>query len=85
MQEELPFGQPCHDKQVIEYVEICHAFYGSVAKYMDKFFRWGSWLCICSKGQTYHHNLLLLCSYFLIPIKHERESNLLDKLLDWLH
>ena len=42
MQEELLFGQPCHDKHVIEYFEICHAFYDPVAEHMDKFFRWGS-------------------------------------------
>ena len=36
MQEELLFGQPCHDKQVIEYFEICHVFYDPIAEYMDK-------------------------------------------------
>ena len=32
MQEELLFGQPCHDKQVIEYFEICHVFYDLVVE-----------------------------------------------------
>ena len=85
MQEELLFGQPCHDKQVIEYFEICHVFYDPVAKYMDKFFRWSIWLYVCSKGRIFHHNLLLFCSYVLISIKHEEEMELLDKLPDWLH
>ena len=49
MQDELLFGQPCHDKQVIEYVEDCHAFYDPVAEYMEFFSRWGNWLCICKK------------------------------------
>ena len=70
---------------VIKYFEICHVFYDPVAEYMDKFFKWGSWLCVCSKGQFFHHNLLPLCSYVLILIKHEEETKLLDKLLDWLH
>ena len=81
MQEELLFGQPCHDKQVIEYFEICHVFYDPVAEYMDKFFRWSNWLYVCSKEQIFH----LFCSYVLILIKHEEEMELLDKLLDWLH
>ena len=85
MQEDLLFGQPYHDKQVIEYFEICHAFYDPVAEYMDRFFRWGRWLCVCSKGHTFHHNLFPFCSCVLIPIKHEEEIKLLDKLLDWLH
>ena len=62
MQEELLFGQPCHDKQVIEYFEICHVFYDPVTEYMDNYFRWSSWLYVCSKGQIFHHNLLLFCS-----------------------
>ena len=66
MLEELLFGQIYDDRQVIEYFEICHSFYDPVAKYMDKFFRWGSWLYVCSKEQIFHHNLLLLCSYVLI-------------------
>ena len=85
MQEELLFGQSCHDKEVIEYFEICHAFYDPVAEYMEIFFTWDSCLCICSKGHTFHHNLFRFCSYALISIKHEEESKLLDKLLDWLH
>ena len=85
MEEELLSGHPCHDKQVIEYFEICHVFYDLVAEYMDTFFRWISWLNFCSKGQNFHHNLLLFCSYVLIPIKHEEEMELLDKFLDWLH
>ena len=48
--QELLFGQPCHDKQVIEYFENFHGFYDPIAEYMDKFFRWGGWLCVCSKG-----------------------------------
>ena len=83
MQEELLFGQPYHDKQVIEDFEICHAFYDPIAEYMDRFFRWRSWLYVCSKGQIFHHNLLLFFSYVLISIKHEEEMELLDKLLDW--
>ena len=70
---------------MIEYFEICHAFYDPVAEYMDIFFRWSSWLYVCSKGQIFHHNVFLLCSYVLISIKHEEEMVLLDKLLDWLH
>ena len=85
MQEELRFGQSCDDKQVIEYFEICHAFYDPIAEYMDKFFRWDSWLCICSKGHTFHRNLFPFCYYVLISIKHEEEAELLDKLLVWLH
>ena len=83
MQEELLFGQPCHDKQVIEYFEICHVFYDPVSEYMEKYFRWSSWLYVCNKGQILHHNLF--CSYVLILIKHEEEMKILDKLLDWLH
>ena len=85
MQEELVFGQPYHDKQVIEYFEICHDFYDPVVVYMDKFFRWSSWLYVCNKGRIFHHNLLLFCSYVLISIKHEEEAKLLDKFLNWLH
>ena len=39
MEEELLFGQPCHDKYVIVYFEICHAFYDPIVEYMDNFFR----------------------------------------------
>ena len=85
MQGELLFGQPCHDKKVIEYFEIWHVFYDPVVEYMDKFFRWGSWLYVCRKEQIFHHNLLLLCSYVLISIKHDEEMELLKKLLDWLN
>ena len=85
MQEELIFGKPSNGKQMTEYIEGCHAFYDPVADNMDKFFRWGSWLCVCSKGQIFHHNLLLFCFYVLISIKHEEEMELLDKLLDWIH
>ena len=85
MQEELLFGNPSNGKQMTEYIEGCHAFYDPVAEYMDKFFRWGSWLCVCSKRQFFHHNLLLFCSYALISIKHDEEMELLEKLLDWLH
>ena len=84
-QEELLFGQHCHDKQVIQYFEIFHVFYDPIAEYMDKFFRWSSWLYLCSKGQFFHHNLLLFSSYVLISIKLEEEMELFDKLLDWLH
>ena len=70
---------------MIEYFEICHAFYDRVAGYMDKFFRWDSWLCVFNKGQHFHHNLFPFCSYVLISIKNEEEAKLLDKLLDWLH
>ena len=83
MQEELLFGHPFNGKQMIEYFEICQNFYDPVAEYMDKFFRWGSWVCVCSKGQIFHHNLLSLCAYVLILIKHEEEAELLEKLLDW--
>ena len=38
MQEELLFEHPFNGKQMIEYFEICHAFYDLVAEYMDKFF-----------------------------------------------
>ena len=72
-------------EELNEYFEIFHVFYDPVAEYMDKFFMWGSWLYVCSKEQICHHNLLLLCSYVLISIKHEEEAKLLDKLLDWLH
>ena len=85
MQEELLFGQPCHDKQVIEYFESFHFFYDPIAKYMDRFFRWGSWLCVCSNRHPFHHNLFPFFSYVLISFKHEEEAKLLDKLLDWLH
>ena len=85
MQEDLIFGQPCHDKQVIEYFEICHAFYDPVAEYMDKFSKWGSFLYVCIKEQIFHHKILLLCSYVLISIKHDEEAKLLDKLLDWIN
>ena len=46
MQEELLFGHPFNGKQMIEYFEFCHGFYDPIAEYMDKFFRWGSWLCV---------------------------------------
>ena len=62
MQEELLFGQPCHDKQVIEYFEICHVFYDPVAEHMDKSLRWSSWLYVCSKGQIFIINYF----YFLL-------------------
>ena len=74
MQEELLFGQPYHDKQVIEYFEICHAFYDPVVEYMDRFFRWRSWLCFCNKRHTFHHNLFPFCSYVPISIKHKEET-----------
>ena len=61
--------------------KIRHVFYDPVAEYMDKFFRWIIWLYVCSKGQFFHHNLLLFCSY----VKHAEEMELLDKLLNWLH
>ena len=83
MQEELLFGQPCHEKQVFEYFEICHVFYDPVEEYMDKCLNQNGWLCVCSKDQVSYHNLLPLCSYFLIPIRCGEESKLLDKLLDW--
>ena len=41
MQEELLFGQPCHDKHVIEYVKGCHIFYDPVAEYKEFFFQMG--------------------------------------------
>ena len=72
-QEELLFGQPYQDKHVIEYFEFCHSFYDPVAEYMDRFFIWGSWLCVYSKGQTFHHNIFPFSSYVLISIKHEEE------------
>ena len=46
VQEELLFGNPSNGKQMTEYIEGCHAFYDPVTEYMDKFFRWGSWLCV---------------------------------------
>ena len=49
MQEELLFGQPCHDKQVIEYLKKIHVFYDPVTEYMNFFSRWDGWLCICNK------------------------------------
>ena len=70
---------------MIEYFEIFHVFYDPIAEYMDKFFRWRSWLYVCIKGEIFHHNLLLFSSYVLISIKFEEEMELLDKLLDWLH
>ena len=75
MQEELLFGQPFHDKKVIEYFEICHVFYDPVPDYMDKFFKWSSWLYVCSKGQIFHHNLLLFCSYVLIRSSMRKKWN----------
>ena len=42
MQEELLFGHPFNGKQMIEYFEICHAFYDPLAEYMDNFFKWYS-------------------------------------------
>ena len=85
MQGEFHFQQLSNGKKRTEYVESCLAFYDPVAEYMDKFFRWGSWLCVCNKGQFFHHNLFPLCSYVLILIKHEEEAKLLDKLLAWIH
>ena len=85
MQEELLFGKPSNGKQMTEYIEGCHAFYNPVAEYTDNFFRWSSWLCVCSKRQIFHHNLLLFCSYVLISIKHEEEMELLDKLIYWFY
>ena len=78
-QEELLFGNPSNGKKMTEYIEGSHVFYDLVAEYMDKFFRWGSWLCVCNKGQIFHHNLLLFCSYVLILIKREEEMELLHK------
>ena len=70
---------------MIEYFEICHAFYDPVAEYMDKFFRRGSWLCVCKKGYNFHDNLFPFCSYVLISIKFDEKTDLLGKLLYWLH
>ena len=68
-----------------EFFEGCRAFYDSVTDYMDKFFSWGCWLCVCSKGQFFYDNFLPICFDVPISLKHEDKFVLWDHLLDWLH
>ena len=71
MQEELHFEKPCHDKQVIDYFEICHASYDPVVKYMERLFSQNGWLCFCQKYHIFYHNSLSLWVLILILIKHD--------------
>ena len=56
-----------------------------VAEYMDKFFSWGGWLCFLQEDKIQYHYIFPLYFYVLILIKHDEETKLLDKFLDWLH
>ena len=85
MLEELHFGQLSFGRQRRVYVESCHFFYDLVAEYMERLGNSNDWLYLYCKDQLLCYNLLPLCLSSLILIKHEEETKLLDKLLDWLH
>ena len=43
------------------------------------------WLYLYCKYQFIYYSLIPLYISYLFLIKHEKETKLLDKLLDWLH
>ena len=81
--EEGSSGQLSHE-QMTEYTRGCCVFYDSIAEYMEGMGNGNDWSHLYYKYQFICYYLLPLCISFLF-IKHEKETNLLGKLLDWLH
>ena len=83
--EELLFGQPSDDRQVIDYVESCHVFYDPVEEYMERLGNGNGQLYLYYKDQFLYYNFVPLDPSVLFFIKHEEKVGLWDHLLEWLH
>ena len=81
--EERSSGQLSHE-QMTEYARGCCVFYDPIVEYMESIDNGNDWSHLYCKDQFICYSLLSLCISFLF-IKHEKETKLLGKLLDWLH